>query len=148
TKESASIIRTSKAPLVNFSELEPLLSPKNDTTYLFNFWATWCKPCVEELPFFEELYKEKAGEPFKMYLISLDFPKQIEKKLIPFMDKHQLTGEVMVINDPDANTWIDKVSPEWSGAIPATLIVRGDQRTFHEGKLSSKEEIENLISQL
>lgn len=134
-----------KAPLVPFSQIEPLMHQQNDTTYVFNFWATWCKPCVAELPYFEAVNKKMQGQPFKMYLISLDFPKQIDSKLIPFMTKHQLTGEVMVIEDPDANTYIDKVDPSWSGAIPATLIVKGTKRTFHEGELSSIEELENLI---
>ena len=136
------------APLVPFSSLEPLLHPSNDTTYIFNFWATWCKPCVAELPYFEALNKKKQGEAFKLYLISLDFPKQIESKLIPFMEKNNLLGEVMVIEDPDPNTWIDRVDPSWSGAIPATLIVKADRRTFHEGELDSIEEIESLIQKL
>lgn len=137
-----------KVPVVNFSTIEPLLHPGNDSIFVFNFWATWCAPCVKELPYFEELYAKKKDQKFKLYLISLDFLKQVETKLVPFMEKHQLQGEVMVIKDPDPNTWIDKVSPEWSGAIPITLVVQGDKQIFHEGELSSVQEIESLIQQL
>lgn len=140
--------KTVEAPLVPFSSLESLFQLDNDTTYVFNFWATWCKPCVAELPYFEELNKKMKGQPFKLYLISLDFAKQIDSKLIPFMEKHDLTGEVMVIKDADPNGWIDKIDPSWSGAIPATLILKDGKRKFHEGELASMAEIESLIDNL
>ncbi|MFT5167540.1 MAG: thiol-disulfide isomerase/thioredoxin, partial [Saprospiraceae bacterium] len=72
-----------QAPVIydNFEALVPLFEKQNDTTYVINFWATWCKPCVAELPYFEELHNRYKGKKVKVLLISLDFPNQIEKKL-------------------------------------------------------------------
>lgn len=134
-------------PKVDFSEIEKILSIKDDTLRVINFWATWCKPCVEELPILEQLSKENQDEAFSMYYISLDFPNQIETKLIPFLKENPLHGEVIVLDDPDANTWIDKVDSNWSGAIPATIINKGENHNFHEGKLNSYEDIQKLITQ-
>lgn len=113
-----------------FDEIEPLFRQKNDTTYIVNFWATWCKPCIEELPYLEQLNTAEIEQPLKVVLVSLDFPKHLESKLLPFVEKHQLGSQVEVLLDGDYNSWIDKVSPEWSGAIPATYIYKQDSHLF------------------
>lgn len=112
----------------DFKGLETLINVNNDTTYVYNFWATWCAPCVKELPVFlklQETYKEK---PLKLILVSLDFPKSVEKNLLPFLERKKMNVEVILLNDVDANNWIDKVHKNWSGAIPATLIVNNNQK--------------------
>jgi thiol-disulfide isomerase/thioredoxin len=118
--------------VVDFEQLQSRLELRNDTTYVVNFWATWCLPCIKEMPAFQQLHKEYASEKVKVLLVSLDFIKHIDSRLIPFIEKHQLSPEVIVLNDPDANAWIDKVSPDWSGALPATLIFNRNFRGFYE----------------
>ena len=54
--------------------------------------------------------------------MSLDFKNQVETRLIPFIKEHNLQPKVVLMVDPDQNTWIPKVSSEWSGAVPATII--------------------------
>ena len=86
-----------------------MLQTKSDTLFVVNFWATWCEPCIEELPAFEAINQEYKNQKFKMLLVSLDFNKQKEKKLIPFIINHHLKAKVLHLNDPDANAWIEKV---------------------------------------
>lgn len=128
----------------DFRGLEPLFTQHNDTLYVINFWATWCKPCVKELPYFESIRNENILLPIKVILISLDFREQLETHLIPFLVKRKIMSEVMVLHDPDANTWIDKIDPEWSGSIPATLFIKGSSREFYE-KSFSYEELNKII---
>ena len=116
------------------------LSP--DTTYVINFWATWCGPCVKELPYFEELNALYDGQPFKQILVSLDDPKKLESKVIPFLTKNKIESKVVLLADGKANSWIDKVDPSWSGAIPITLILRGKQKKFYEQEFHSTFELE------
>ena len=123
----------------DFEGLEPYLNQKNDTVYVVNFWATWCVPCVKELPYFEKLNQKYKNGKFKMILVSLDFPKMIESRVIPFIKNKNLLVEVVVLNDPDANSWIEKVAKEWSGAIPATIIYKNDKRKFYEQSFSEVE---------
>lgn len=132
--------------VLSFDDFEPHLHFSNDTTYLVNFWASWCNPCVEELPAFERIGKEYKDENVKVLLVSLDFPKQIETRLLPFMEKNAIGSEVLVLNDPDANKWIDKVDPSWSGSIPATLIYNNESRLFHEGSYSY-DELKEIVEQ-
>lgn len=124
---------------VSFEELEQLIKPKNDTLIVVNFWATWCAPCIEELPYFEKLNQKYKDKKFKMYLVSLDFKRSKESRLIPFVAKNQLKAEVVHLYEPNANSWIDKIDPSWSGAIPATIFIKGENTTFHEGGLTEKE---------
>lgn len=133
-------------PVYDFKGFEPLLHINNDTTYVVNFWATWCKPCVAELPYFEQLNEQYKNQKVKVLLVSLDFSTQIEKKLNPFLERKQLKSEVVVLDDPDANGWIDKVDPKWSGAIPATVIYQGDKRAFYEESFEHYEDLEKVFT--
>lgn len=133
----------------NFDGLQPYLNQKNDTLYVINFWATWCVPCVKELPHFEKLNQKYKNGKFRMILVSLDFPKMIESRVISFIKQKKLKAEVIVLNDPDANSWIEKVAKEWSGAIPATIIYRSEKRKFYEHSFTEKEletEIQSFIN--
>lgn len=116
----------------DFNAFEPYLKKHNDTTYVVNFWATWCVPCVEELPHFEKLNTTYKDQKVKVLLVSLDMPQKVESNLLPFVKKKNMQSEVLYLNDPDANAWITKVDTAWSGAIPATVIYKGDKRKFFE----------------
>ena len=109
-----------------------------------NFWATWCKPCVEELPYFEQLREEYKDDKVEVILISLDLPNQIESRLKPFIKEHELRSQVVLLNDPNQNEWIPKVDPHWDGAIPATLVYNKNERRFYP-KSFTYEELEQTI---
>ena len=116
----------------SFSELEPLLNYNDNNTYVINFWATWCKPCVEEMPYFQELHNTYSDQNVKVILVSLDFPDKIESQLMPFIKDKKLTPLVVLLDDPDENYWIPKIDESWSGALPATLIYNKNKRAFYE----------------
>ncbi|RZK53341.1 MAG: TlpA family protein disulfide reductase, partial [Pedobacter sp.] len=105
--------------LLTLSELDKRIAKGKDTTYIINFWATWCGPCVEELPIFEKLKKEYFKTPVKVVLVSMDFKSMLKSAVIPFVKKHKLKSEVYVINEADQQAFIEKVEKNWSGAIPA-----------------------------
>ncbi len=126
--------QTQKVALVKLPHLQKYLNSTSDTTYIINFWATWCKPCIEELPNFEAVQKQYAGQPVQVVLVSMDFAKDLDKKVVPFVNRHKLQSTVFLLDEPDQNAWIDLVDPSWSGAIPATLFVNNarKQRLFLE----------------
>jgi len=126
-----------------------LLEKNNDTTYVLNFWATWCSPCVAEIGFFEEVHKQNLGKKVEVILINLDFPNQIENRVIPFVAKHNLTASVRNMSDLDYNNWIPIVNESWSGAIPATLIFKGNETKFIPKEISQQElfsEVNKIIN--
>ena len=122
-----------------------------DTIYVVNFWATWCKPCVEELPIFDSLSTEVQKQPIKVLLVNLDFIEK-QRKVKDFLRTKKITTECVLLDEINGNDYIDRVSPNWTGAIPATLIIKGTQKTLLDHKLnftqlnSSLERFKNNLS--
>ena len=122
------------------------ISNESDTTYVVNFWATWCAPCVKELPHFFKVEKEMKDRPYRFIFLSLDFKKEIEKRVIPFIRKNNITSEMGILTDTDANHYINFIHQEWDGAIPATMIYHKKQkRKFTQDEFSDAEELKNFI---
>ena len=126
-------------PIVNFDGVKPLLNRSNDSLYVINFWATWCAPCVKEIPYFERLAEEFADRKLKVILINLDFSNHYESRLLPFVEKNGVKSKIVMLDDPDSNRWINQVDPSWSGAIPATLIYNKSERKFFEKEFTYEE---------
>ena len=134
----------------SYNELKPLLEKKNDSIYVINFWATWCAPCVKELPAFEKLNKEYASKKVTVLLVSLDFPKQVEKKLIPFIARKNVRSKVILLDDINEDVWIKAIDSSWSGAIPATIIYNKESRKFYEKTLdyeTLEKELQTFLKQ-
>ncbi|MCA0430016.1 MAG: TlpA family protein disulfide reductase [Bacteroidetes bacterium] len=106
-----------------------------DTTYVVNFWATWCKPCVKELPAFDSLEKENKYL-VKVILVSLDFKEDIDKKINPFLEKNKVKTQVVILDEVNGNDYINKISTEWTGAIPATYFKNKKKEIFAEQKVN------------
>ena len=126
--------------IVDFDELYSKIDLSVDKTYVINFWATWCAPCVKELPYFEEVNKKFKDKNTEVILVSLDFPSQIESKLKPYLKKNNIKSKVILLDDSKMNTWVPKVSEKWDGGIPATLIVNPTNYNFYP-KPFKKEEL-------
>lgn len=138
-------LQAQQIPIVNFRQFEPTLNQRNDTTYVVNFWATWCKPCVKEMPDLLRAHETFKEDKFRMILVSLDFESHLESKVIPFMEEYKINTDVVLLNDNKQHQWIDKVDTNWSGAIPITLIYNKNYYFFREGEISF-EELNEIIS--
>lgn len=129
----------------NFKQLKPILDKRNDTTFVVNFWATWCKPCVKEMPDLLKTSEQFKDEKFKLILVSLDFDAHLNSKVIPFINEYNIESEVILLNDNKQHEWIDKVNEAWSGAIPITIIFNKDFYFFREGEITFNE-LDELIT--
>jgi thiol-disulfide isomerase/thioredoxin len=134
--------------IVKFEDVEKLIkTPPNEKIQVINFWATWCAPCVKELPLFEKINTEQSAG-VSVTLVSLDFADQVEK-VNSFITRKKLQSPVILLDNIDYNSWIDRVDTNWSGAIPATLII--NPKTGHRkfiGKELKEGELEEAIKEL
>lgn len=143
---NGTIIYAQKTAVYKIDDLTKRIYNNSDTTYIVNFWATWCKPCVAELPEFEKLHTESKDKKIKVLLVSMDFKEELDKKLKTFLEKNKYTCEVVLLDEINGNDFINKISESWSGAIPATLITKNNKSTqdFIEKKVTYDYLIEKI----
>lgn len=136
-----------KAEIVKFSALQKIIDMKTDKIQVINFWATWCAPCVKELPLFEELH-DASIQNVEITLINLDFADKVDK-VNSFIVRKNINSKVLLLDEIDYNKWIDKVEKNWSGAIPATLVINSTtgKRKFVEKELE-KGDLEKMIQEV
>jgi thiol-disulfide isomerase/thioredoxin len=133
--------------VVQFERIEKILKEDNPKLRIYNFWATWCRSCIIEMPYFEEIAKSKRDK-VEMNFISLDYADQVESTVKPFLKRKAITSRVYLIDNLDYNSWIDKVDPRWSGALPATVFITPSGKKIFYEKEFKKEELENIVESL
>ena len=136
---------TKNIQVVDFDEFYSKIDLSSNDTYVINFWATWCSPCVKELPYFESINKEYADKNVKVILVSLDFPSQIESKLKPYIKKNKIKSNVILLDDSKMNKWVPRVSEKWDGGIPATLIVNSSNYNFYPNPFEKEELVGEIL---
>ena len=106
-----------------------------DTTYVVNFFASWCLPCLKELPDFVSFSKKIEHRKIKLIFVSLDIKDGYKESLVPIIEKYGLANTVLLLNESMSGTWIEKVDSTWKGSIPATWIYENggkDQQFYAE----------------
>lgn len=129
--------------VVKYDQLKQVIERDSDQLKVINFWATWCGPCIKELPHFEQANNKDNVE---VILVSLDFI-QDESKVKKFIAKKNLQSQVLLLNEKDYDSYMGKVDPSWSGAIPATLFVTSSGKKYFYEKPFTGEELEEAINQ-
>jgi thiol-disulfide isomerase/thioredoxin len=130
--------------VIKIAALEELMQKKEGPIQIINFWATWCGPCVKELPIFEQANATMTNT--KVTLINLDFTDKLSK-VDAFIARKNMRSENLLLDEIDYNSWIDKVDKSWEGSIPATLIYNptNGKRAFVQQELKEGE-LEKLIT--
>jgi thiol-disulfide isomerase/thioredoxin len=129
------------AEQIRLKDLQKVLTTSTDRIQVFNFWATWCAPCVKEIPLFEKLNQENNS--VDVTLVSMDFDLDPNPdKVNRFVVRKNIQSKVVILTETDPNSWIDKIDKEWTGVLPATLIINTKsgkrklvQKELHEGDL-------------
>ena len=122
--------------LINIDQLNERIKTGKDSTYVVNFWATWCAPCIKELPHFEKLQADYKSDKLVVLLISVDFKSKLSSAVVPFVKRKNLKNEVLLLNESSPQEYIDRIDPSWSGSIPATLFIKGDKQKFVESEFT------------
>jgi len=135
---SAFQVQAQSIPTVDLNGLKAHMLAQGETLTVYNFWATWCRPCVAELPYFEQLNQEYADKGVKVVFASLDFPDQYDR-MVAMTQKKNLQSELLHVDEADQNALINGISHKWSGALPATVIVGPGVYTFQEKSFTYEE---------
>jgi len=124
---------------VKITEIEKMISESRHPL-LINFWATWCKPCVEELPSLIREVKAHAADSIELILVSLDDKENYPGKLRDFIRNRNYEGTFLWLDETNADYFCPVIDTSWSGAIPATLFLnkKNAYRKFVEAKLTDR----------
>ena len=131
--------------IVKLKEVEKILKSPSDQIQVVNFWATWCGPCIKEMPLFESLEKQRSD--VKVTLVSLDLDLDANpEKVFKFVERKGIQSTVLILDETDPNSWINKIDKSWSGSLPATIVVntKTGKRKF-VGRELKEGELETLI---
>ena len=133
--------------IVNYDQLKEIIEVEDDVLYVINFWATWCKPCIDELPGFMEVNEIYKDDPkFKMILVSLDQAKAIDSRVKKFIEKNNINVDVYILDDNKRmNEWIPAFDENWSGAIPATVFYKNKKKILFRELEITKYELEDMV---
>lgn len=129
-----------KAEMMNILQNSP-----TEKVRIVNFWASWCAPCVKELPYFKKIADNYSSQ-VEVIFISLDFADEVEKAK-KVLDKKQILWDSYLLDETKYDTWISDVQKDWQGAIPVTLLIKGKKKIFIEGE-TNYEDLEKKIKQL
>jgi thiol-disulfide isomerase/thioredoxin len=138
-----------KVELWGIEQLQDYMeSGDNDSKLkVINFWATWCAPCIKELPYYEEV-NTNYQNGVEVLLVSLDFADDLDNKVISLLEKKSIKSKVVLLANENYNEWIDKVDKSWTGAVPATMFITSEgKHVFYEREFE-REELFSVIDKL
>jgi thiol-disulfide isomerase/thioredoxin len=142
--------------IADFSQAQPIRKMKMNellkmidtvkTPLVVNFWATWCGPCIREIPWFEKTMKQFADKKIKLILVSIDYPDEYPANIAAFAKKNGYSSEIIWLNETDADVFCPKVDKTWQGTIPVTLMVnnKSKYRQFYNQQLPEQKLLQEL----
>ncbi|MEO5889315.1 MAG: TlpA disulfide reductase family protein [Ferruginibacter sp.] len=143
---ACSITSAQTVPSWKISDVSDYYSKKSDSVYVVSFWATFCKPCVAEIPYLQTITKKYEGQKAKLLLVSLDLPIFYPNKILSFAKRNNFTADIVWLNESDADHFCPVIDKKWSGSMPATLFANAatGYRKFIESPMTA-EEFENEL---
>ncbi len=134
--------------IVDNDEVARMVETHGSELLVVNLWATWCGPCLEELPYFERLARETKEGAVQFVGVSVDLKNQVESQVIPFLKKREMPYPSVVFFG-DSEEMINFFSTEWKGDIPATFFYnkQGEKVGQFLGQVTY-EELKQKVEQL
>lgn len=108
---------------LSVEEIRPLLEEQQGKVVVVSFWATWCVPCVEEMPELAKFYEAYRDKGVTFLSLSVDTPAAFEEgKVAAFVQKHELPFPVWVVTERDPAAVSSVMKADWGGTLPATFV--------------------------
>lgn len=137
-KTSAAGIHTSRE--LSQEDLGKFLAQKNDTLYVTNFFATWCGPCMREIPHFKNKMEELKDKPVKFTFINLDDKSEWETSVKKFAQENNLASNIILLDGQKLDpTFFTSNFKQWNGgSIPFTYLRKGDKTDEYLGMMTEE----------
>ena len=125
---------------IKITDLEKTIA-ESKTPLIVNFWATFCAPCIAELPYFHSITNKYKKQNVKLLLVSLDFEEYYPKRIRYFANKRKYTAEIVWLDEEKPDDFCPRVDPKWTGSMPATLFInkKTGYRKFVEAEMKPED---------
>ncbi len=117
------------------TDVENYMKDTVSKVLVISFWATFCKPCVAEIPSFISITDKYKSQKVALLLVSLDLPSYYPKKIAGFVNRQGYKANIVWLNETNADYFCPKIDKSWSGSIPGTLLLNtktGYRKFFEE----------------
>ena len=121
-------VAAQEVKIIHFEDLQKMSHPHDDTTYIINFFASWCVPCVKEMPILLDFEKSHSNQKIKLIFVSIDFKSNYKETLLPLLQKLNIKKNIFLLQESNESKWIQMIDAQWSGDLPATLIVNAKKK--------------------
>ncbi|MDZ4857785.1 MAG: TlpA disulfide reductase family protein [Candidatus Hydrogenedentes bacterium] len=129
TPATVAPVVTGEVSLANPEKLKMLLDGAKGKTLVINVWATFCVPCLEEMPELAQFYTERDADKIAFLSLSADPLYSFDDVVKPFVAERKIPFPVYVLEDVPPDTLIEMLgveSSKWSGELPGTFVLDGD----------------------
>ena len=126
---------------ISATDFQGVLESHRGKVVLVNLWATWCIPCVQELPDLNLLQTRYRERGLVVLAVSMDDPATLEDKVRPFFSERAPDLVSYLNSEADEYAFIDPIDPEWIGALPTSFLFDrdGSLHEQHAGRLLYKD---------
>jgi len=132
TANRASTAAAPAAQLIDPAGLGKLLAERRGKVVVLNLWATWCVPCLREIPDLVALEKEFAARGVTLVGLGMDDPGTLTEQVEPFRRKNFPAFRTWLRSEPDMDALVSVVDPAWNEILPTTYLIGRD------GKVAKK----------
>ncbi|MFI5154844.1 MAG: TlpA disulfide reductase family protein [Chitinophagales bacterium] len=143
------ILAAQEIKKINVKDLQAYIQ-ESSHPLIVNFWATYCVPCIEEIPYFQKAVVNYKDKGIELLLVSLDLPGYFPEKITAFAQDKHFTAPIVWLNETNADYFCPIVDKRWSGGIPSSLFINNKThfRKFFERQLTEQqleETIQNML---
>ena len=138
-------IKAQQVKSIKITDLQKTIK-ESKSPLIVNFWATFCVPCIQEIPYFQEMTEKYKAQGVSLLLVSLDLKEAYPSKIISTAGKLKFTAPIVWLNETNADYFCPKIDTSWTGGMPSSLFVNNatGYHKFFEDQLS-KEKLDKEI---
>ena len=123
TAQAQKTTAPSDIQLISASQFSALLDDARGDVILVNLWATWCAPCLREIPELLRLRENYLDKGFRLIAVSMDDPQDLESHVIPFLEQRFPDWDTFQSAEAEMDRFVSVIDPAWNEVLPTSYLI-------------------------